>query len=87
MNAGVSSAEEDVAIDEIQHLDRDLLHSRLPRTSRTIGISSPRRRMRLISDAVFPSRPFLPQSTTMQPMAASVWTAISASSVRRAWIT
>ena len=45
-----------------------------------IGKSRPRRRIRLISAAVLPSRPFLPQSTTMQPIAASVCTAISASS-------
>ncbi len=50
----------------------------------TIGISSPRRRIMLIIAAALPSRPFLPQSTTMQPMAASVWTTISASSMRRA---
>ena len=75
--------EEDVAVDIIEHLDRDVLN-RLRRTSMTIGISSPRRRIRLISAAVLPSRPFLPQSTTMQPMAASVCTAISASSIRRA---
>ena len=46
-----------------------------------IGKSRPRRRIRLISAAVLPSRPFLPQSTTMQPIAASVCTAISASSM------
>ena len=50
----------------------------------TIGISSPRLRIRLISAAALPSRPRLPQSTTMQPMAASVWTAMAASSTRRA---
>src|SRR6478672_4093892 len=49
---------------------------RLRRTRMTMGISSPRRRIRLIKDAVLPSSPFLPQSTTMQPMAASVCTAI-----------
>jgi hypothetical protein len=43
--------------------------------------------MRLISEAALPSSPFLPQSTTRQPMAASVCTAISASSMRRARIT
>ena len=52
-----------------------------------IGKSRPRRRIRLISAAVLPSRPFLPQSTTMQPIAASVCTAISASSSRRALTT
>ena len=58
--------------------------NRLPRTMMTIGMSRPRLRMRPISEAVLPSMPFLPQSTTMQPMAASVCTAISASSTRRA---
>ena len=43
-------------------------------------MSRPRLRIRLMSDAVLPSSPFLPQSTTMQPIAASVCTAISASS-------
>ena len=50
-------------------------------------MSRPRRRIRLISAAVLPSRPFLPQSTTMQPIAASVCTAISASSSLRALTT
>ena len=52
-----------------------------------IGMPRPRLRMRLISEAALPSRPFLPQSTTMQPIAASVWTAISASSSRLALMT
>ena len=50
-------------------------------------MSRPRLRMRLMSEAAFPSMPFLPQSTTMQPIAASVCTAISASSRRRALMT
>ena len=58
--------------------------NRLRRTRMTIGISRPRLRIRLMSEAALPSRPFLPQSTTMQPIAASVCTAISASSRRRA---
>jgi hypothetical protein len=40
-----------------------------------------------MSEAALPSIPFLPQSTTMQPIAASVCTAISASSRRRALMT
>src|SRR5215472_6307436 len=52
--------------------------NRLRRINRMMGKSRPRRRIRLISAAVLPSRPFLPQSTTMQPIAASVCTAISA---------
>ena len=58
--------------------------SRLRRTSTRIGTSSPRRRISAISEAARPSRPPLPQSTTMQPMAASVRIASSASSLRRA---
>ena len=58
---------------------------RLMRT--TIGMSRPRFLIRLMSEAALPSIPFLPQSTTMQPIAASVCTAISASSTRRALMT
>ena len=76
--------EEHIAVDEIEHFDGNVLETLLPRTRMTMGISSPRLRMRLMSEAALPSSPFLPQSTTMQPMAASVCTAISASSTRRA---
>ena len=61
--------------------------NRLLRISRMIGKSRPRRRMRLMRAAVLPSKPFLPQSTIMHPIAASVFTATSASSMRRALTT
>src|SRR5215831_18642606 len=46
---------------------------RLLRIRRMMGKSRPRRRMRLMSAAVLPSRPFLPQSTIMHPIAALVY--------------
>jgi hypothetical protein len=50
----------------------------------TIGISRPRLRIMSMSAAALPSSPRLPQSTTRQPTAESVCTAIEASSTRRA---
>src|SRR3984885_15050407 len=78
--------QEDITVDEIEYLD-GRSSNRLRRISRMIGKSRPRRRIRLISAMVLPSRPFLPQSTTMQPIAASVGTALSASSSLRALMT
>ena len=79
--------QEHIAVDEVEHLDRNVLEALALRTRTTIGMSRPRLRMRLMSEAALPSSPFLPQSTTMQPIAASVCTAISASSRRGARMT
>jgi len=60
-----SPRQEDITVDE-SSTSTGRSSNRLRRIRRMIGKSRPRRRIKLISAEVLPSRPFLPQSTTMQ---------------------
>ena len=77
---------EHIAVDEIEHLDRNVLEALAPHENDDRHFEAALAHQ-VDQRGGLAFEPLLPQSTTMQPIAASVCTAISASSMRRALTT